>query len=269
MMRKRSTGFTLTELAVVFVIVSLLLAGALYTVSAQIEERNRADTLRRLEEAKDLLLAYALVNGRLPCPARSNSAGDEVRTAAGECKNGAGLEDYYGGTLSDGTVGGYLPAAAIGFSPVNSSGFALDAWNNPIRYAVAKTLNTAVTTCADTATTVHFTFATKLKSNGITCAPRDLIVCNVTQTIAAGNACSSGTAVTNRYTVVAVVFSTGKNGARGPQGGNETENVDGDHVFVYRTPDPTGAAAGEFDDLVTWIPVGQFYGRLISAGMLP
>lgn len=269
MRARRSRGFTLTELAVVFAIISLLLAGAIYTLAAQTDERNRTDTLRRLEEAKELLLAYALVNGRLPCPAREGSGGDEVRTAGGECKNGSGVEDYYGGTLTDGKVGGYLPAVTLGFSPVNSSGLALDAWGNPIRYAVAKTLNTAITTCYDTATTVHFTLASKLKYNGITCTPRDLIVCNATQAIAVGSACSSGTAVTNRYTVVAVVFSTGKNGARGPQGGNESENVDGDHVFVHRAPDPTGHASGEFDDLVVWIPVGQFYGRMINAGVLP
>jgi type II secretory pathway pseudopilin PulG len=269
MIGKRSRGFTLTEIAIAFVIVSFLLASAMYTLSAQTDQRNRSETLRRLDEARELLLTFALVNGRLPCPARSNSSGDEVRNAAGECKNGAGLEDYYGGTLSDGTIGGLLPATTIGFAPVDSSGFALDAWGNRIRYAVAKTLDTGVTSCADTATTLHFTLATKLKSNGITCAPRDLIVCNATQSIAAGAACNSGTVVTNRFTVVAVIFSTGKNGALGPQGTNETENVDGDHLFVYRPPDPSGAATGEFDDLVVWVPVGLFYGRLIAAGVLP
>lgn len=266
---KRERGFTLTELAIAFVIISFLLAGAMYTLSAQTEQRARTETLRRLDEAKELLLTYAVVNGRLPCPARSNSAGDEVRNGAGECKDGGGLEDYYGGTLAGGAIGGLLPATAIGFAPVDASGFALDAWGNRIRYAVAKTLDAGVSSCSDTATTVHFTLATKLKSNGITCTPRDLIVCNATQAIAPGTACNSGTAVTNRFTVTAVVFSTGKNGAFGPQGGNETENVDGDHVFVHRPPDPSSAATGEFDDLTVWVPVGLLYGRLIAAGVLP
>lgn len=269
MVNKRSGGFTLVEIAIAFLIVSFLLAAAMYTLSAQTDQRNRSETLRRLEEARELLLTFAVVNGRLPCPARSNSAGDEVRNAAGECKNAAAVEDYYGGTLSDGATGGLLPATAIGFAPVDSLGFGLDAWGNRIRYAIAKNLDTGVSSCADTATTVHFTLTTKLKTNGITCAPRDLIVCNATQAIAAGTACNSGTAVTNRFTIVAVVFSTGKNGAFGPQGTNETENVDGDHLFVFRPPDPSGVATGEFDDLVTWVPVGLFYGRLIAAGVLP
>jgi prepilin-type N-terminal cleavage/methylation domain-containing protein len=268
-MPRRNSGFTLTELAVVLAVVGLLLTTTMYTLSAQVEQRNRNDTQRRLEEAKELLMTFAIVNGRLPCPARSNSGGDEVRNIAGECKNGAGLEDYYGGTLSDGTTGGLLPATTIGFAPVDSSGFAIDAWGNRIRYAVARTLDTSVTTCADAGTTVHFTLATKLKSNGITCVPRDLIVCNATQAIALGTACNAGTAVTNRFTIAAVVFSTGKNGALGPQGTNETENVDADHLFVYRPPDPPSAASGEFDDMLVWIPAGLLYGRLIAAGVLP
>src|SRR2546430_9225149 len=39
------------------------------------------------------VLAFAIVNGRLPCPARANSAGVEVRNAAGECKDAANVED--------------------------------------------------------------------------------------------------------------------------------------------------------------------------------
>jgi prepilin-type N-terminal cleavage/methylation domain-containing protein len=269
MVTKRASGFTLTELAITLLIMSLLLTSLIYTLSAQSEQRSRSETLRRLEDARELLLTFAVVQGRLPCPARSTSAGDEVRNAAGECKNGAGVEDYYGGTLSDGSTGGFLPATAIGFAPVDSDGFALDAWGNRIRYVVARTLDPSVTTCADTSTTVHFTLAIKLKSNGITCLPRDLIVCNVSQSIPPGTACSTGTTVTNRSTVVALVFSTGKNGALGPQSANEAENLDGDHVFVHRTPDPAGSPAGEYDDLLSWIPVGQLYGRLIAAGVLP
>ena len=267
-LRRFYRGFTLVELAVVLAIVGFLLGSLMLTLSAQMESRNTGDTQQRLEQAKELLLAFAIVNGRVPCPARSNSAGAEVRDAvSGVCTDGA-VEDYYGGTPG-GNVGGLLPATTIGFQPVDSQGFALDAWGNRIRYAVARVLDGSVATCPDTATFAHFTLATKLKSNGITCAPKDLIVCNVTQAIAVDVACAANTAVTNRRTVAAIVLSTGKNGVRGPQGTNETENVDGNHVFVSKTPDPSGVATGEFDDLLVWIPVGVLYGKLISAGVLP
>src|SRR3954470_6730173 len=86
--RRSTAGFTLTELAIVTMIVSLLLASLMYTLAAQTEQRNMDDTRRRLEQARDLVLAFALVNGRLPCPARytssaSNSSGLESFCTAG------------------------------------------------------------------------------------------------------------------------------------------------------------------------------------------
>ena len=264
-------------MAVALAIVGLLLAGLLLPLGAQNEQRSVSATQGHLEAAREALIGFAIVNGRLPCPARSSSAGAEVRVAdddaivanRGKCQNAGGVEDYYGGTLSDGTVGGLLPAVTLGFQPVDSAGFAVDAWGNRIRYAVAKTITG--TGCGGTLP--HFVDATKLKANGITCRPTDLIICNVTQAIAPGDACSAGTAVTNKEVVAAIVFSTGKNGNLGPQGSNETENVNGEgnvnRVFVSKTPDPASVTTGEFDDQLVWIPAGVLYGKLIAAGVLP
>lgn len=270
-------------MAIVLVIVGLLLTGLLVSLGALNEQRNMSTTQGQLEAAREALIGFAIVNGRMPCPARSNSAGAEVRNAAGECKNTTGtvVEDYYGGTLSDGSIGGFLPAGTIGFQPVDSAGFAVDAWGNRIRYAVSGTVPVNSQTpriCRpvnDTTPPVipHFTNAANLKANGVDCLPSDLIICSVAQAIAAGNACSAGTAVTNKEVVAAIVFSTGKNGALGPQGSNETENVNVqgnvNRVFVSKTPDPAGATTGEFDDLLVWIPAGVLYGKLIAAGVLP
>jgi len=125
-----SAGFSLVELAIVLLVVTLMLSSLLYTLSAQTEQRNFEDTRRRLEQARELVLAFAIVNGRLPCPARSTSAGVEVRNAAGECKDAGNVEDYYGGALAGGAVGGFLPAVTLGFPTVDAAGFALDAWQS-------------------------------------------------------------------------------------------------------------------------------------------
>ena len=44
---------------------------------------------------------------------------------------------------------------------------------------------------------------------------------------------------------------------------------EGNPVFVYHAPQPTGASGGEFDDQFTWITVGELMGKLVAAGRLP
>lgn len=246
--RLAARGFTLVELAMMLMIVGLVLGSMLLTLSAQVEQSNRAETLRRLEGAKDLLLAFAIVNGRLPCPATVASNGDEAPSTGDICTS---------------NYGGFLPATAIGFQPVDAAGFGIDAWGNRIRYAVSQ---------AQWGTTPFARFTKKhIAISGdaawsLAQMPNDLLICANAQ---AGPACAPGTTVTNANVTVAIVFSAGKNGSSGPQGANETENVDGDAVFVSRAPDPAGAAGGEFDDIVVWIPIGLLYGRMIAAGVLP
>jgi prepilin-type N-terminal cleavage/methylation domain-containing protein len=271
-MRKRERGFTLTELAVVLAIVGLLLASAMYTLNAQVDQRNFEETRLRLEQARELVLSYAIVNGRLPCTARSNSAGVEVRNAAGECKDGAGVEDYYGGLLPGGVTGGLLPAVSIGHSQANASGVAVDAWQNEIRYALAKT----ITACSGPSTVPHFTHAGNLKTNGITCQPSDLLICKSATGITASNCGGAGNQIMSQNLVVAIVFSTGKNGKVGA-GSDERANLKTlttvspqiNPIFVFHTPTPTSALNGEFDDQFAWITAGELYGKLIAAGVLP
>jgi prepilin-type N-terminal cleavage/methylation domain-containing protein len=248
---RRQHGFTLTELAVVFTIVSLLLATAMYTLSAQTEQRNFEETRRRLEAARELLLAFSVANGRLPCPATAASGGQESLA-------GANCTSPYGG---------FLPARTIGFQLMDAGGGALDAWGNRIRYAVSGH-GVALTGCAGASTQPHFTNATNLRTNGITCQPSDLVVCQSATGITA-TTCGGAVSLTNQTTLVALVFSTGRNGASGSGGSDEAANVNGDRVFVWHTPTPVGFVNGEFDDQMTWISVGELYAKLIAAGVLP
>jgi prepilin-type N-terminal cleavage/methylation domain-containing protein len=259
-LRSLAAGFTIVELAVVLAIVGLLLGSLMYTLSAQSEQRNFEDTRRRLDQARELVLAFAIVNGRLPCPAIAASAGDEAPVGGGACTT---------------AYAGWLPAKAIGYQQVDAGGFAVDVWGNRIRYAVS---GVAPTNCSSPPTAPHFTNAVNLKANGITCQPNDLLVCK-SATAAGLNAgafpptCGAGGAnqIMSSGLVVAIVFSTGKNGGTpaGGAGADEAQNLNGDALFVFHTPAPAGAANGEFDDQLTWITHGELYGKLIAAGVLP
>src|SRR5688500_10119901 len=129
----RMRGFTLTELAVVLTIVAILLSSLMWTLSAQSDQRSRDDTQRKLDQAKELLLAFAVANGRLPCPARCsnfpacNAAGD-----GGDEMPAAGLPMPAGGSACSDNYTGYLPGRAIGFQPTDANGYAIDAWGNRI-----------------------------------------------------------------------------------------------------------------------------------------
>lgn len=254
-------GFTLVELAIVMAIAGLMIAAALNMSATFMEQRDYAESKRRLDVASEALLGYVIANGRLPCPAIAGSQG---------------LEDPPGaptGSACTSNFNGYLPAATIGFQPTNSAGLGIDAWGNPIRYAVASAVTPATgSTC--TGTTPHFTYQTNLKANGISCVPNDLdVICSVHSQGSAGNpsnTCYSSIRVVAQNTAAYVVFSTGKNGATSSgYGADETENVNGDSTFVLRTPSDSGADYGTYDDLMVVMPVGVLYGKLMSAGLLP
>jgi len=280
-MRRGQSGFSLVELAVVMTIVAFLLATTMYTLSAQTEQRNFQETQRRLNDARDLVLAFTMINGRLPCPARNaataapaTTAGDEVWEAAtGECR-GDGVIDNLGGTISVAppVIGGFLPGRAIGYQPVDASGFAIDAWGNRLRYAVSRTATNPIGGAGCAAAAPGFTSAANLKANGIACAPQNIVICNTAAGSVAGAtpSCAAGAVATNTLTIAAVIYSTGKNGALACGTClDEAENVDGDGVFVWHDPRPTGAVGGEYDDLMVWIPAGVLYTKLLSAGALP
>lgn len=255
---RRQAGFTLTELAVVLAIVGLLLGSLMYTLSAQSEQRAREDTQRRLDEAKELLLAYAMVNGRLPCPATcTNPPSCTAGSSGGAESIAAPAGSGTGGTCTV-SYNGFLPAVTIGFSPTDSNGFAIDAWGSPIRYAVSSS------------SAPHFTSNVTLKTNGIATAPADIQICRHFTAASQSTCGTAANRVVTNNTAVSVIWSQGKNfPLSGAASADEANNNDAFPAFVSRTPSPAGSAEGEFDDMVVWIPVGMLYGRMISAGMLP
>lgn len=269
----RQRGFTLTEMAVVFTIIVLILGSVTYTLTAQMENRAVSDTQRRLQDAKELLIAYAMVNGRLPCPASTASNGDEAPAGTGLCTS---------------AYSGYLPAKAIGFTPIDVQGYGVDFWGNRIRYAVS--INSNVAANPDYSfTTPPSSPSTGIKYNfggAAALSPLDLLICTAYGAAASSTSTSApscgtdGLAATNQSTVVAVVWSQGKNygrgsylGVSGQAGADEAFNnktaANSNHgVFVSHEP-RFEFQTNEFDDLVVWIPANLLYGRMVAAGVLP
>ena len=48
-----------------------------------------------------------------------------------------------------------------------------------------------------------------------------------------------------------------------------SDPIEGNATFVSHVPASSSASNGEFDDQFTWITVGELYGKLIAAGVLP
>lgn len=262
----KQRGFSLVEMAVVLVILGFVIGALLLPLQAQREVNFQIQTEKQLEIARTALIGFAQTKGYLPCPA----------TAANNIDAGSyGLENPLGGTRDITPPAavpdcvspiGYLPAASLGIQPTDSSGFAIDAWNNRIRYAI--TTNDSSVTIVDGATcggdtAPDFTTPGNMGAVGLTCLAPDLRVCTSSAVID----CTNDIHLTNN--AVAVIYSSGPNGS---VGGGVDEANQGVNIppttFYSRTPTPAGSTNGEFDDLVVWISPYVLYNAMIEAGQL-
>lgn len=295
-------GFTIAEAAIVLMIVGLLLGGVIATFLQQQVVQEATETQRRLEMARDAVIGFMIANGRLPCP-----AADPVLVPAS-----TGVEVFVN------TVGppvdlacafpfnGFLPALTLGLAPTDGRGFLVDAWGNPIRYAVTQWYadsvlpgppprNPAVCPPLPPAPAPvnpgplnfnlcpGFTTAGAMKGLGFAALPAPpaypglLRICN-----AAACGPPLAPAVQQTFYAPAVIFSTGRNFNRQKTVAGAIDSVDeeenahkgnpaaADVIFVVRPPavSPEMPTAQQFDDQVIWISPNVLYNRLIAAGAL-
>jgi prepilin-type N-terminal cleavage/methylation domain-containing protein len=253
--RGGASGFTLTELAVVVVILALILGGVVLTMGAMTNAREVEQTQQQLNQAREALVGFFLRNGRFPCPATGAGAGVESPAGGGVCTN---------------PYNGFLPAATLGIGPTDPQGFLLDAWGNRIRYAVSQYVHTPpyvdAATCAGNARRCFlFTTSNALAQVGISnLAPTlpEIRVCDV-----------ANCAGPLDFRAPVVVLSNGRNFASQAAGltaasADEMENSTGvDNEFVARDPRPGGPGV-EYDDQVLWLSPNILYNRLIAAGAI-
>ncbi len=234
-------GFTLVEMAIVMVIISLMLSGLMMSLSQTTENTRRSDVQAQLAEITEALYGYAQANGRLPCPAIPTSNGTELPVGGGACA----LQH------------GFVPSATLGLrGTVNADGLLLDPWNNPLRYTVT------------TANSNAFTTTNRMQTLTMAALTPDLRICREA-------ACSNVIA----NTIPVVILSMGKNwpdftSADEVANAGETTAGGGPSGTVYRIAsnrDFVSAGYNEtaFDDLITWISPHILYARMITAGKLP
>lgn len=225
----RQQGFTLTELAIVLVIVSLLAGGLLLSIGAQVEQKARSDTQQQLQEARDALLGFAA----------SHNAGDGKPYLPCPDTDGDGVEDRTGNNCTN--TNGNLPWSTLAVAP-------LDGWGNRFRYQVQQS------------------FASNANGLTLTTPAPSLRVCEqATCTSTIATALPAVILSHGKNGLGAVNAGNVANPA--PASADETENTDGDADFVSHTPSPAGA--NEFDDMLIWLSPNTLFNRLIAAGRLP
>lgn len=245
--QKIQIGFTLVEMAIVLIIFGFLIIALLLPMQAQRNISKQLETEVILENSKKALLGFAQSKGYLPCPATNQNTGT--------FPDDTGIENPDGGGVCVSQVG-FLPGSTLGLKPIDSNGFALDAWNNRIRYAVA------------TENSYAFTTANQMNMIGLSSLDPKLHVC-ASATGITTDECSSST--NSNYLIknaVAVIFSLGASGLEASGGNDENANLNDDIVFVSHNISSSNSVNGEFDHIVTWLSPYVLYNAMIQAGQL-
>jgi len=258
--KKYITGFTLVEISVVLVIVGVLMAGALSGVGEKRAVTKQLESEKKLQNIKQQLLKFAMINKYLPCPGVN---GREVRTS----------ESVGANTINKcQTDFGTVPYLDIGLKRDE----AVDAHGNPIRYAVNRgaddatlicdAANSASYFCNATPGTAVFTFEnTPPLFNDV--GSGNYTVCN--ETVASCNgAPADANLVTNIASVVLVAYNEDGaetlNSAPGCSGipSQNVENCDGD--AYYHRKGITSVEGEEFDDVIENITGYEIKSKILS-----
>ncbi len=282
-------GFSLIELAIVLVIVTILIGGLAVPLSAQIEARRIAETRKTLDEAREAIIGYAMThsvastcacnyaNGSISgssCPGTSCPTAlagfsgsitltltrhflpcPDVNTDPEPAvdNDGDGLQNDANNGREDRYISGPNKddcLATSGNFPWVTLGTAQqDAWGNHLHYALTSPYGN--------------------KNTGFTEANvGDKQICST-----AVGGCISGTVALD-LPVVLVSYGPNGWGARNvnnpntpmqaPTSADELENTIGGTSYVSRPPSKADAAAGEFDDLLAWISKPLLISRVCS-----
>jgi len=277
-------GFTLVEMAMVMIIVALLLGGLLVPFSMQLDQQAHSQTQQSLDDIKDALIGFALVNRRLPCPDTTGDAQEDTITSPPDNTPIGAIESTE--TVSCTALEGWLPSQNLQLPD-------RDFWAKRFRYRVSPQFsNYAKNYSLDggaagggTLTEAYFTLAS---IGNITIQTR-------------GDDPATAAVVENKFLlnlatqVPAVIISHGKNG----YGSNSSQGIAIINPPAINTDETTNSTAApdaaavatkisravarqqadcsdtdetkvncEFDDMVTWVSGSILKNRMQAAGLI-
>jgi len=283
------SGFTIIEVAIVLLIVSILLGYTVALFPKQQELKQYRAVEREMNQIIAAIVGFAQVNGRLPCPAIPASVGTEDGGGAGDCNN----------------YGGFVPVNTLGLSGrLNADSLLLDPWGNPYRYYVTDNdFNGAGGS--------DFVRSGEMRAVGLVDSDTDsysdldgrYLVCDGagTNTDGTDDECAGAGIVFGRPDASPptlyggapfVLVSHGRNWSEGVAAGDELENLGATLTTAFTPAIPNGPAAtpyllkdvsnnetnfvrrttgfaDDFDDVVKWGSPNSLFSKMIDAGQLP
>lgn len=285
-------GFSLIELAIVLVIVTILIGGLAVPLSAQIQARRIAETNKTLEEAQAAIMGYTLSHIAIASPPSTCTChykgdttidiGPSTTCPVSLCPKTGNID------LNLPISRHYLPCPDLllgdpeagvdndGDGDLNDLNngredrYVAGACSTPTGNLPWVTLGAAAQDAWGNRLRYQVTAAFANSSSGFSNTDTgDLQICS-----------ASGCATVNvASNVPAVLVSYGPNGWGGrninnntlaaPTSADERENTNADVNYVSRFPSKPGDSGGEFDDLLRWISADQLRGRICPVGGCP
>ena len=250
----RQGGFTLIEIAIVVLVVGILLGYTVALFPVQQDLKKSRQVNREMDLIIQQLVAFAQVNGRLPCPDTDVGAPDGVENF--DLDPTIGCDGFFG----------FLPGRTLGMNGnFDSGGRLLDPWGTGYGYAVSD---------VDSGSgEIDLVVADDVRVEGLANVTADLFICDDSNILGNHINCAAAGSNDVMINVAAVVISLGKD--TGNIASNiQTENIDNfgagamvDKVFVFSTRSEVNNA--EFDDVVKWLSTNQLFSKMIEAGQLP
>ncbi len=265
------SGFTLIEIAIVLLVVTILLGYTVAMFPIQQDLKKYRDVNAEMNAIIDSLIGYAQVNGRLPCP---DTDSDGLANSVDNFNNDSGAAGADGREDSCTGFFGFLPSGTLGMNGnINDQGQLIDPWGAAYGYAVSASDSSGNGI-------IDLVSPNEIRNEGIAnvidpaLQPPDLFVCDGSP--ATGDDLNCADAASNPIVsnVAVVIISLGKDsdsttGASNIQQENTDDFFDGTNDKVYVSSTRSSVANAEYDDVVKWISPNLLFSKMIEADQLP